>query len=142
MPDFLIIPHLGHILLIGPRGLAVVVAPLITTNKWTPSAMRNVIYTTKVTHTQVDDDIIHTLHSTCHKIRTHERTFAGLNALDPCMIEVCVAGISAVLEPSTAASATTAFAGFLDSAALGTPFGAGQGCTRCRGRFCGNDRGL
>ena len=34
------------------------------------------------------------------------------------MIEVCVAGISTVLKPSTAASATTEFAGFLDAAAL------------------------
>ena len=49
-------------------------------------------------------------------------TFAGLNALDPCMIKVCVTGISAVLEPSTAASATTEFAGFLDNAALGAYF--------------------
>ena len=49
-------------------------------------------------------------------------TRAGPNALDPCMIEVWVTGISAVLEPSTAASATTEFAGFLDTAALGAYF--------------------
>ena len=55
------------------------------------------------------------------QIRSHV-CFACPNALDPCMIEVCVAGISAVLEPSTAASATTEFAGFLDNAALGTYF--------------------
>ena len=56
-------------------------------------------------------------------------TFAGLYPLDPCMIEVCVAGISAVLEPSTAISATTEFAGFLDAAALGA---RGPNHLRCR----------
>ena len=40
------------------------------------------------------------------------------------MTKLCIPGISALVEPSTAASATTAFAGFLDSAALGTPFAA------------------
>ncbi len=35
------------------------------------------------------------------------------------MIELCVAGISAVLEPSTAASATAEFAIVLGSSALG-----------------------
>ena len=34
------------------------------------------------------------------------------------MIIVCVAGISAPIEPITAASATTEFAGFLDGATL------------------------
>ena len=56
-------------------------------------------------------------------------TFAGLNPLDPCMIEVSVAGISTVLEPSTAIGAATAFAGFLDTAALGT---RGPNHLRCR----------
>ena len=37
------------------------------------------------------------------------------------MIKLCVAGISTVLKPSTVASATATFAGFLDNAALGTP---------------------
>ena len=35
------------------------------------------------------------------------------------MIKVCVAGISTLIEPSTAASATTEFAGFLDTSARG-----------------------
>ena len=48
-----------------------------------------------------------------------ELTFASLNALDPCMISICVASISTVLEPSTTASATAALTGFLDSTALG-----------------------
>ena len=70
-------------------------------------------------------------------------TFAGLYPIDPCMIEVCVAGTSAVLEPSTAASATTEFAGFLDAAALGTRvvayLAAYRGhAGRRRGRFCGH----
>ena len=57
-----------------------------------------------------------------------QRTFAGLYALDPCVIEVCVPGISTLLEPSTAASATAEFAGFLDSRARGAPAPAA-----CRG---------
>ena len=71
-------------------------------------------------------------------------TFTGLNALDPCMIEVWVASISTVLEPSTAASATTEFAGFFDTAALGARvaayLAAYLGCARRRRRdcFCGH----
>ena len=38
------------------------------------------------------------------------------------MTKVRVTGVSAVLEPSTTASATTEFAGFLDTAAFETPF--------------------
>ena len=45
--------------------------------------------------------------------------FAGLDSLSPCMIELGVAGIPAVLEPGGAASATAEFAGFLASATLG-----------------------
>ena len=45
------------------------------------------------------------------------------------MIEVWVAGTSTVLEPSTAASATTVFAGVLDTAALGA---RGPNHLRCR----------
>ena len=52
------------------------------------------------------------------------------------MIEVCVAGISALVEPSTAASATTGFAGFLDRAALGTTLAAYGGLRCHRGYFC------
>ena len=66
-------------------------------------------------------------------------TFAGLNALDPCMTKVRVAGVSAVLEPSTVTSTTTEFAGFLENAALWTPFiDAYHECTRRRGCFCGH----
>ena len=48
-----------------------------------------------------------------------ERTFAGLEALKPSVIEVRVARISAVLGPRAAGSATTAYSGLLDGAALG-----------------------
>ena len=50
-----------------------------------------------------------------------ELTFAGLHALRPTVINVSVAGTSAVLVPSTAGSATTGSAGFLEGAALWTP---------------------
>ena len=47
-------------------------------------------------------------------------TFAGLNTLGPCVIELWVSDISTVLEPSPTASATAAFTGVLGSPALGT----------------------
>ena len=56
------------------------------------------------------------------KMHTHAirlgLTFAGLHALKPPVINVSVAGTSAVLEPSTARSATTDSAGFPERAAL------------------------
>ena len=51
-------------------------------------------------------------------------TLAGLDALEPRVIEVRVAGISAVLVPSTTANTTTEFAGFLVFAALGAHMSA------------------
>ena len=57
---------------------------------------------------------------TTHELTIRELTFAGLDALEPCVIKLRVAGISALFDPSTAGSATTAFAGFLDRAALRT----------------------
>ena len=47
-------------------------------------------------------------------------TFAGLHALNPAVISVCAAGPSAVLEPSTARSATTDSARFREHTALWT----------------------
>ena len=47
-------------------------------------------------------------------------TFAGLDALSPRVVEVRVTGLSALLEPSTTATAATGFAGSLVDAALGT----------------------
>ena len=55
------------------------------------------------------------------------------------MIKVGVASVSAFLEPSAAASTTTAFAGLLMTAALGTPSTAAyRRCTRRPGHFCGH----
>ena len=45
-------------------------------------------------------------------------TFASLHALKPPVINVSVASTSTVLKPSTARSATTDSAGFLERAAL------------------------
>ena len=47
-------------------------------------------------------------------------TFAGRHALKPFVTNIFVAGTSAVLKPSTARSATTVSAGFLERAAFGT----------------------
>ena len=47
-------------------------------------------------------------------------TFASLNALEPCISKLCFTGISAVLKPSTIASAAAMYARLLDSSALGT----------------------
>ena len=58
-------------------------------------------------------------YSTTHELTTHELTFAGLDALVPCVIKLRVAGISAVLEPTASATATRGFAGFVGGA-LGT----------------------
>ena len=45
-------------------------------------------------------------------------TFAGLNAFKPPVLNILVAVCSALLVPSTAGSATTGSAGFLERAAL------------------------
>ena len=50
---------------------------------------------------------------------SRQLTFTGLDTVGPCMIKIRVGSVSAVLEPSTTASATTTFTGFLDGAALG-----------------------
>ena len=49
-----------------------------------------------------------------------ELTFAGLHAIRPPVINVSVAATSTVLKPSTAGSATTDSAGFLERTALWT----------------------
>ena len=46
-------------------------------------------------------------------------TCAGIEALEPGVIKLRVTGITTLPRPSTTASATTEFAGFLDTAALG-----------------------
>ena len=50
---------------------------------------------------------------------SRKQTFTGLNALGPRVRKLGVSFIATLIEPSTAASATTAFTGFLDTA-LGT----------------------
>ena len=62
-------------------------------------------------------------------------TFAGLHALKPCVIKGGVADIAAFAKPSTAASTTTEFAGFLGTA-LGALIGIYHGCLCRRGCFC------
>ena len=52
-----------------------------------------------------------------------ELTFTRRHALKPLMIDFIVAGTSADLTPSTARSATTDFAGFLEHAAFGACLG-------------------
>ena len=49
-----------------------------------------------------------------------ELTFTGRHALNPLVINICVVDTPAVPKPSTARSATTAPAGFLERAAFGT----------------------
>ena len=68
---------------------------------------------------------------------THKLTFASLVAFEPCVIKLRVAGISTVLEPSAAAEAATASAGFIRDA-LGTfSRGRSSGCTSdCGDRCC------
>ena len=58
-----------------------------------------------------------------------ELTFAGLHAFKPPVTYVSVAGTPTVLKPSTARSATTVSAGFLERPA----FGARHRFSDCRG---------
>ena len=51
---------------------------------------------------------------------SRELTFAGTQAFDPRVRNVCVAATSTHLEPSATGSATTDSARFLEGAALGT----------------------
>ena len=60
-------------------------------------------------------------------------TSARLDPLGPCVIKLCVASISTGLEPSTTASTTAGFAGFLASTAHGA-----FATTRHCGGFCGH----
>ena len=52
-------------------------------------------------------------------LEVHPR-FAGLDALVPRVINVCVASSSAVSVPGTAATATTDFSRFINDTAFGT----------------------
>ena len=71
----------------------------------------------------------------CFERDVRPKAFASLDALGPCMIKLSLASISAVLEPSTTASATAKFAGFLSTPA----FRAGvPSCYRRRRYSCGH----
>ena len=65
---------------------------------------------------------------------TRSGVFAGLDALEPCVIKLRVAGISTVLEPTASATATRALAGFVGGA-LGTcdrgKSSCNSGCPGC-----------
>ena len=74
-----------------------------------------------------------------HVATCQELTFAGPDAIDPCVIKL--ADIPAVLEPSTTASTTTEFAGILECAALGALVHIFQGCSCRGGWFCGRTWG-
>ena len=67
-----------------------------------------------------------------------ELTLAGLDALDPSVLKLGVAGSSAFLEPSTAAKTTTPFAGLFAQTTLGALRTACRGCASRRGRFSGH----
>ena len=54
-----------------------------------------------------------------------------MDALGPAMIKILIFGISTLLEPSTTASATAAFAGFFDNATLGAVGAHFRGKMRC-----------
>ena len=60
----------------------------------------------------------------------HALTFAGLDAIGPRVAKPGVSGVSTLLVPSTAGSATAGIAGLADGAASGTQDTArlGDGC--------------
>ena len=60
-----------------------------------------------------------------------ELTFAGFDAFRPLVTDVSVGDTSTVLIPSTARSATTASARFLERAALWTSHGISDHCGDC-----------
>ena len=70
---------------------------------------------------------IHLLKHCFAKLLSRQLTSARLDALGPCVIKLCVAEVSAFLEPRTAGSTTAEFAGFIGTATLATPFVADYG---------------
>ena len=52
------------------------------------------------------------------KVTAPRHTCASLNTIAPCVVELSVAGFSAVLEPSAALSATATFPRFCGNTAL------------------------
>ena len=91
----------------------------------------NVVASTEVRHTQRDR------FTTCSVVPMHtyfQLTFASPNAFHPCVLKLGVAGTSTPPKPSTADTATTAFAKLI-GATLGTS-GAHRTDNRRRGS-CG-----
>ena len=65
-------------------------------------------------------------------------TIAGIDALDPRVIKVCVADRSTLPKPSTAATTTTELAGFLNCATLWTFVASNRWHSCPLGGFCGH----
>ena len=104
LPDFAMVPHLGHAEL-----MVVVVAA-------------GVQYSMGIGQRHKEKNIVTVNERRCIYVSS-ELTFAGLHALRPLVHSVSVAGTSpTVLKPSTARSATTDSAGFLERAALGARY--------------------
>ena len=86
--------------------------------------------------TRIEHPSSYTRKRTPRKTHTPENlTFACLNALEPSMVIIQVASISALLEPITTASTATEFTRFLYNAALGAPFAAYCGSYCLRGFY-------
>ena len=79
---------------------------------------------TRAFHTSTEGQMLSRKH-----ICAIKRTLAGLGALRPGVVKLRVAVVSTLIEPSTARSATTDFAGFLESGTLGA-------CGRRSGLCC------
>ena len=115
LPDFFIFPHLEHSLPLTPDTLVVAGASV---------GMK----TFKVDKRR--------RYPPARLIQSDKLTCASLEALEPCVIKVWVARISAVVEPIAATSAATELAGFLDDTALRTFLAAYAGYACRRGCFC------
>ena len=151
--DFLMVPHLAHLVLL--LALVIIVDKLVivasSVNKCTrwhqiKGTKVMVAYTVRIQCTSKSaresisiSTTVMTLHLLCPW-----PTFADLDAISPCIIKSCVGGISAFPEPSTATSATAKCARFTGSTALGTPGIAAVPRERSyrRGYFCRYMRGL
>ena len=125
-PDFLVVPHLVHtlLLLITDRvgaDISVWVQEFINT-RGTDAPPSHHYDHIVMYHKQKDYQfhcyaILHLKKNTA-KLNRYEITFASPDALGPCMSECCVTGMSTVLEPITATGTTATFARLLERAAL------------------------